>query len=178
MDPTRVLIVYYSRTGTTQQAALALREEIGCAVEVITDRTERTGVVGYLRSSLDALLGRTTPLAPMSAELASYDLVLVGTPVWNASVSAPVRSWLVANRGRIPRVAFFLTHGGWRGARAFRQMETICGKTPVATLALRADEVASGAFAQRVRSFARAVVAAEAERGGAAPAERLTPSPA
>jgi flavodoxin len=165
MDPTRALIVYYSRTGATQQAALALREELGCQIEHLVDQTHRTGVVGYVRSSLDALLHRPAHLAPLGASPEDFELVIVGSPVWNASVSAPVRTWLTANRNRIQRIALFVTHGGWNGARAVRQMEEICGKRPVATLVLRADEIESGRFAPKIRSYAAAL------RSAPAPAE-------
>jgi flavodoxin len=56
MDPSRVLVVYYSRTGTTDTVARAIRHELGCEIEAIHDAKRRAGVVGYLRSGFVAAL--------------------------------------------------------------------------------------------------------------------------
>lgn len=157
MDPTRALVVCYSRTDTTWQVAHAIRKELGCDIERIVDTKPREGVVGYLRSGLDALFHRPTVLRPLTSELGNYDLVIVGTPIWNASVSAPVRAFLDANRDRMKEVAFFCTYGGRGSARALHQMEDICGQKPIMTLALRTDEVTRGGFDVKIRSFASAL---------------------
>ena len=160
MDPMRMLVVYYSRTGTTGTVARTLRDELGCEVEQIAERKERRGVLGYLRAGFDATFHRAAELRPMSTDPKDYDLVIVGTPIWNASVSAPVRAYLAANRERIPRVAFFCTHGGSGSARVLHQMEEICGQKPVSALVLRTDEVRRGSLAPKVRIFASTLTSA------------------
>lgn len=178
MDANRTLVVYYSRTGNTQDVARAIRDELGCEIERISDRERRRGVLGYLRSGLQAALRRPVELRPMSTNPRDYDLVIVGTPIWNASVSAPVRAYLKANRDSIPRVAFFCTYGGSPGsARALRQMGELCRKSPIATLALTEDEVHSADVLAVVRSFTAALkTIAPAER--AATIVNLIPAPA
>ena len=172
MDPTRVLVVYYSRTGTTDIVARAIREELGCEIEAIHDAKNRRGVLGYLRSSIDAALHRRARLLAMSSEPQDYDLLIVGTPIWNTSVCAPVRTYLFANRERIRRVAFFCTHRGGDTSWVMREMAEICEQCPVATLVLDADEVRGGRLAPKVRRFAFAVRAsmnaAETRRRGVA----------
>lgn len=179
MDPTRTLVVFYSRTGTTELAARAIREELGCAIEAIHDRKNRGGIVGYFRSSFDAMFHRPATIHAMSSNAKDYDLVLVGTPIWNASVSAPVRTFLSENRGRIRKVAFFCTHRGSGSARVLRQMEEICGKHPVVTLVLRTEEVRHDAYAAKVRTFAAALDTPVSSRGAAQRAKlHLVPAPA
>ncbi len=46
MDPTRTLVVLYLRTGTTGIVARAFRDELGCEIEAIRDRTSREGSLG------------------------------------------------------------------------------------------------------------------------------------
>lgn len=154
----RTLVVFYSRTGTTQNLAHAIREELGCDIDVIREDQRRSGVLGYLRSALDSTLQRPTALRRMTRDVSAYDLVIVGTPVWTASVSAPVRTYLEANRDRIRRVAFFCTHGGSGSARALRQMEQLCGRHPLVTMVLRTEEVRQDAFGAKVRAFASALM--------------------
>src|SRR5262245_61498729 len=110
MDANRTLIVYYSRTGTTRDMARAIRDELGCDIDRIADRKRRRGLIGWLRSSMDSAFAGHAVLQTMSTLASDYDLVIVGTPVWNASVATPVRAYLEANGDRIRRVAFFCSH--------------------------------------------------------------------
>ena len=162
MDPSRVLVVYYSRTGTTDTVARAIRHELGCEIEAIHDAKRRTGVLGYLRSGFDAALRRPAKLRAMSSDPDDYDLLIVGTPVWNATISAPVRTYLFANRERIRHVAFFCTHRGAGSRRVLEEMQELCVQPPIATVALRADEVRQSRFAPKVHGFVGAVDAAMA----------------
>lgn len=154
MDPKRTLVVYYSRTGTTHEVADAIRKELGCEIDRIADRTHRRGLIGYLRSGLEAALHRRPALAKMSTIPSDYDLVIVGTPIWNASVSAPVRAYLRENRDRIRNVAFFCSYGGSGSTRAFRQMQKVCGRAPLATLAVKAHEVHRPGLAEKIKGLA------------------------
>ena len=160
MDPSRVLVVYYSRTGTTDTVARAIRHELGCEIEAIHDAKRRAGVVGYLRSGFDAALRRGTKLRAMSSDPEDYDLVIVGTPVWNATTSAPVRTYLFANRERIRSVAFFCTYGRTGSERVLREMQELCVQPPLATIAVRSDEVSRELFASKIHGFASALDAA------------------
>jgi len=87
----------------------------------------------------------------------TYDLIVIGTPVWAWSVSSPVRAYLITNKAKLPEVAFFCTLGGAGGDRAFAQMEELVGKSPVGYLAITADKVASGAYNAEVAKFAEAL---------------------
>ena len=178
MSPMRVLVVFYSRTGTTRELARAIRDELGCEIERIADKRRRAGLLGYLRSGFDAALRRTTTLHPMNTDPGDFDLVLVGTPVWNGSVATPIRTYLATNRDRIRRVAFFCTYGGSGSARALRQMAALCRRPPVATLALRTKEVRRGPIAGQVREFASSLQAAPArEQAASGVPLHLEPAP-
>lgn len=180
MDSTRALVVYYSRTGHTKIVAENIARMLRCETEELVDRGQRKGLLGYLRASLDATLGRRADLAPTKLDPSAYDLVIVGTPIWNASVSSPVRTYLMAERGRIKRLALFCTHGGGGSTRVLRQIERIAGRKPIASLVLRAAEVERGGIESRVRSFVDAAQVGREEApstptpGGATPA----PTPA
>ncbi len=157
MGQKRVLVTYYSRTGTTRDVAFAIREELGCEIEPIVDRTDRQGLLGWLRSGYDATFARGAHLEPIRRTLEDYDLVVVGTPVWNASVSSPVRTFLHTHASSIRAVAFFCTYGGSGAARALLQMQEICGQTPIATFTVREDAVAHADFPSKVRAYAAAL---------------------
>lgn len=137
----RVLVVYYSRSGLTKQACEALAEDLRAAghevvTEELTDRTDRGGVLGFVRGGHDAMRKLTTEIEPVQADPTGFDLVVIGTPVWAGSCTPAVRTFCAQFAGRLPRVAFVATMGGRGDAGAFAAMQEACGQEPVATLTL------------------------------------------
>jgi flavodoxin len=149
----KTLVVYYSRTETTAELARAIAEATGAELEPLVDTVSRAGGRGFLRSLRDALSRRPTTIEPLHVDPAAYDLVVVGTPDWGGSVSAPVRTFLADNRGRLPTVAFFLTDGSADHEKVFREMAELAGCEPVARLGLPHDDVKRGEYADRVAAF-------------------------
>ncbi|SAL85952.1 flavodoxin [Caballeronia terrestris] len=88
----RVLIVYFSRTGATRRVAAALATTLHADVEEIIDRSDRSGTLGTLRCVLDSVMGRSASIEPMRHDLSAHHMVVIGTPVWAGRVSAPVRA--------------------------------------------------------------------------------------
>jgi hypothetical protein len=133
-----------------ERIALAL----GADLEPITDTRRRSGLIGYLRSGFQATTGRLATIAPITRDLTAYDLVVIGTPVWNAAVSSPIRTFLTAARSSIKRTAFFCTYGGRGAERAFEQMASVAGRMPVATLAVKETELEQAEVLTRIAQFA------------------------
>lgn len=166
----RVLVVYFSRTGNTRRLGEAIANVHGWDVEELFDTRDRTGLLGYLRCALDGTLARLTRVGALRKDPAAYDLVVVGTPVWNAAISAAARTFLVENRARLRDVALFVTHAGRGNRRALRQMEELVGRTPVGTLAVKEREVARGGHLARAARFADALRETLSLRRAGAPA--------
>ncbi|MGZ3693927.1 MAG: flavodoxin family protein [Bdellovibrionota bacterium] len=157
MQHQKTLIVYYSRSGTTRRVAQALQRKIGGDILEIGTKLYPEGVLGFLEAMLDAALGRAVPIVTPPARSDSYDLILLGTPVWGASLPSPMRTFLSRPLPRAKKVAFFLTYGGSGADRVFSQMEELCGKRPSQTLALKEADVHQRKYAEKVEEFARAV---------------------
>lgn len=153
----KCLVVFYSRTGTTRKVAEALAAELNCDCEEIVEPDSRRGVLGYMRSILEATQRRLVTIAAAKHDPSRYDLVAVGTPIWAWSISSPVRSYLAANAKALPQVAFFCTCGGAGDVRTFAQMQETCGKAPVGKFVLKAADVHSGKFHDALTSFAAAL---------------------
>ena len=140
----RTLVVYYSRTGTTERIARMLAAEFGADMERIRCPGCGPGGRGLLRTILIALGLIEPPISSAAYDPATYDLVLVGTPVWAWSAAAPVRLWLRREARNLPEYAIFATAGGSSFRRAFAAIETLAGKPPRATLGLSAEAICSG----------------------------------
>jgi len=155
MARSRFLIVYYSRSGTTRKVAEALAAALSCDIEEIVEPRGRAGPFGAMRSALEAILRRPAPIAATKLNPLSYDLVIVGTPVWAWSVSSPVRAFLAANKSRLPDVAFFCSLGNSGHESAFAQMRSLAGKTPRAKGVFVERDVKAGTFAPQLADFVK-----------------------
>ncbi|HEX7931623.1 MAG TPA: flavodoxin [Paraburkholderia sp.] len=154
MSKPRVLIVFFSRTGTTRLLAATLGSMVSADVMEISDGTERRGALGYLRCVIDSWRKRQAAIAPPALDASQYDLVVVGTPVWAGAVASPVRAYLAENRRKFRHIAFFCSLGG-RGAQAvFDEMRALSGHAPVAQCKVRASEVRHGTAAASLELFA------------------------
>jgi flavodoxin len=147
MSEAKVLVVYFSRTGTTRLLASTIARMLGADLEEICDCSDREGAGGYLRSLVDAIRKRPTEIVPAGLSVSAYDLVVIGSPVWAGSVSAPVRSYLIENRARLPQIAFFCSYGGRGADKALREMRQLVGKPPVAECKVTAAEAHRGTHA-------------------------------
>ena len=152
----RVLLVYFSRSGHTESVARRIAARCGADVEAIEDvpsAVGRSGVLGYVRSALEALLGVEPAIRRAQHPPKRYDLVIVGTPVWFWNMSSPVRSYLMRHRAEFQKVAFFCTLGGSGQDKVMTDLRQLCRKPPVATLALTAQQVEADEGAQAVAKF-------------------------
>jgi flavodoxin len=154
-DAMKTLVVYYSRTGTTKKAAEALAAELKCDVEEIFDIRDRKGPIGFLMAGRDAGAKNLTELRKTKSDLSQYGLVVVGTPIWAWNLSTPIRTYLTQNRASLKKVAFFCTQGSDGSEIAFREMASLCGTGPLATLALCSGDVWKGDFLGKIREFAK-----------------------
>ncbi|MEM2885773.1 MAG: flavodoxin [Thermoproteota archaeon] len=152
-----MLVVYYSRTGTTKKVAETIAQALGCDVEEVIDTKDRSGLIGWLRSGRDAASRKLTTIEKTKNRPETYDVVVIGTPVWNGKASTPIMTYVSQYKDLFKEVAFFCTHDG-SGEGALRDLETLCGKKPLATLALRRkQEVATGEYVGKAKRFASKV---------------------
>jgi len=157
----KTLIVYYSRTGITRQVARDLAERLGADLEEIQDTKRRGGPLGWLSGVRDALAKKVLPIGSLAHDPADYDRVLIGTPVWAGTMATAVRTFLADHGARLPETAFFCTLAGKNPAHTFEHMAAASGRTPLATIALRAKDVKAGRHVGAVNEFAAKLGAAE-----------------
>lgn len=157
MPASDTLVIYYSRTGTTAALATAIAKRMNADVERITDTFKRDGPVGFVRSLYDAVKRRGSTLNPLGVDPTQYRLVLIGTPDWGVSMAAPVRTFLTSYAGRLPRVAFFLTDGTSDHAAVFREMGTLVGAEPIASVGIPHDDVVANRYDAQVTTFVSAI---------------------
>lgn len=170
----KILVVAYSRTGTTAKIAAEIAQRSGADLEEIGDVRNRNGVFGYLRSTIEALRGALAPIRPPVRSWRNYDVIVIGTPVWAGHLSSPVRTYLSKQLEPGKRVAFFCTMGGRGAEKVFAELSELTQVTAVATLVLTDAQIAQRAYGDILDVFVKAI-AAKNEMPRAAVVEDLRP---
>jgi flavodoxin len=153
----RTLVVHFSRTGYTRKIAEEIAGRCGTDLDAIEDVRARAGIFGYLRSAREAYTKRPIEIRPAAKNPSDYDLVILGTPVWVSNVSSPMRAYLTAHGGGLKQVAVFCTQGGSGAEKVLSDMAELCGRKPVASLALNDGEIKRRSHAAKLDGFLAAL---------------------
>ena len=138
------LCVYYSRTGHTEKLMKEIAQELKCEIARLDDGVDRSGLKGWLRSGMQAMSRKLTPvkLPKTTLPLGMYDLVIIGTPVWAGRCSAPVRSFLIEYGEELRRTAYVITRSGEvRYEEVFDQMDLYVRSPRVSAVTIRPNTV-------------------------------------
>lgn len=164
----KVLIAYYSRTGTVRQAAQQLQQITGWPIGEVRDRRSRAGLVGELRCVLDAVFGRSAPYEFVGPAVEGFDRVVVLAPVWLDGLASPMRALLIdrcagdaAQPGRPVSLVCVMSRLG--AFRAADEITTIVGAAPAPVLALTQADVLSGQSRAALQALADEIAALDAE---------------
>lgn len=149
----KTLVIYYSRTGTTEKVAEHLAKELKCDIELLRDNTSRSGAVGYLRCGREAMKRLKPKIESIKSDLKKYDMVIIGTPIWSWNMSSLIRSFLHKHKENIKNSAFFCTMGGSGDEKAFKEMAEILEKSPKAKLTLLTKDVVNDNHMTRLQEF-------------------------
>ena len=149
----KILIAFYSRTGTCRKLAEAMRSQLSCDMEEIVDLKDRKGAIGFFVSCKDAALKHATEIKPPQKQPSDYDLVILGTPVWTGTISCAMRAYLTQFKDMFKSVAFFCTTRDSGIQSAFDNMQVLCGKAPIGTLGLKQKEVVKNLFSEKLSAF-------------------------
>ena len=147
------LIIFYSRTGTTKEVAELIAENLSSDIEEIFDEKKRSGSIGYMKAAKDAMRKKLATLKKYDKDPSSYDLTLIGTPIWAWNMSTPIRTYISENKNKFKNVAFFCTEGSNGGEKCFVNMSVMCDKEPVATLELNKNEIKESTHIKKIKEY-------------------------
>jgi len=151
----KALVVYFSRTGNTKKVAQKIKQNLKCDIEEIKDAVKRQGVMGYMKCGAHSSLKMCTKIHATKKDPSKYDIVIIGTPVWAFNMASPVRTYIMKNKKKFKKVAFFCTLGGKGSTKTFYEMGMKCKKTPKAKLKVLEKEVKTNKFATKVKEFCK-----------------------
>lgn len=150
----KILVAYYSLNGHARKIGGEIAKILKADVEEIKDTKERSNVISWQSSAFEDELHTPTKIQKPSKNSYDYDLVVIGTPIWDGLVP-PVKAYLSNNNFK--KVAFFSTFGA-AAEDAFYVMSSICKKKPIATLEIQDRQVFNDGGMGRIKIFCREVM--------------------
>ena len=114
----RVAIVYHSLSGNTRRVAKLLAgrlEGLGEMADLVEvhDLHQYSTLTAYMIGAPRAMRGEAAEVDPAEIDLAGYDVVVVGTPVWAFAPTPAANGGVAALRGADGKDAVvFVTSGG------------------------------------------------------------------
>ncbi len=153
-----MLIAFYSRTGNTKKIAELISNSLNCEYEEIIDVKKRTGfIIGFFRCGYAATREKLTTIKEGQKNPELYDLVILGTPIWNKRMTPAIRTYISDNKGKFKKVAFFCTEGGKGGSETFENMANLCDNEPLSTLEITKKEIKKSDHIDKINSFIREI---------------------
>jgi flavodoxin len=149
----KMLVLYYSRSGRSRTVAQAIAQKLKADIQEIIPLKGYKGLFGFIRGGYQATRGKTPAIKPLDKDLAAYDLVIFGTPIWGSRMASPLRTAITENKPKIKKYAFYCTAGGAGQEKAFADVRELIGLTPVAVMELQSLEVVKGKADEKINVF-------------------------
>lgn len=130
----KVLVVYFSHTGNTRTIAGYIHDTVK------SDLVEIETVDAYT-DDYDTLLAQVReevaaaycpPVTTNIEDIASYDVIFVGYPIWVETAAPPIRSFLTGHDLAGKTVVPFCTSGTSSAEASYRLVSSLCPRSTVA----------------------------------------------
>ena len=110
---TKMLVLYYSQTGNTKAVAEAIQAKTGADIEAVVSMNPYDGDYNStIQRCLNEMQAGTYPeIQPLNSNLAEYDVVFIGYPVWFGTYAPPIETLLNTADLKGKKVVPFCTFG-------------------------------------------------------------------
>lgn len=124
----RVLVLYYSRTGTTETLANAIYGIVGgdlLQIETVDpyDATFEETVALVEQQQAE---GYKPPLETEIRDLEQYDVIFLGSPIWYGNISLPIETFLTEYSVSGKTIVPFVTHNGGGPETSWETLKSYC----------------------------------------------------
>lgn len=143
------LVVFYSKNAHTKIIAKKVAAALGADMEEIVDLKDRSAIATWAKSAFNEELRTPTEIQTPKADVKQYDIVIVGTPIWDG-VTPAVRAYLASVKPK--KVAFFATFGA-SAEDACYEMEQIVGKKALAMMEIQDLQISRKEDEPRIKEF-------------------------
>ena len=118
----KILVAYYSKTGTTRKVAQAVIAEKNCDFDEV-HFDEKTKLIDYVRDPSE------------------YERVVLLAPVWAFSLAEPMKMYVAENKSKIKQYDLIVTCGAFGLRGCIKHCSSSIGKRPDNAVKLKAKDV-------------------------------------
>ena len=133
LNPTRILIVYLSRTNNTKTIAEIIQKNAGG--KLVTLELQKPYPENY-RATVEQVVhenetGYLPPLKTKIDSIQKYDVVFVGFPTWGMKLPPPMKSFLKQYNLSGKTIVPFNTNDGYGIGSSFETVKELCPKSKI-----------------------------------------------
>lgn len=147
----KVLVAYYSRTGSNKLVAEAIARKLKADIDEIISLKNYSGLIGWIRAGYNASKEKQVMINTQENP-ESYDLVIVGSPNWAGKMANPMLSYLSKNKFK--KIAFFSVCGSGQPQKTPKQLKDR-NLDPISMLFLKEKEVKDGTYHKKITDFCK-----------------------
>ncbi len=130
----KTAIVYYSLEGNTQYTANKIAELLKetCEIDIVRIEPEKSypnkGFKKFFWGGKSAVMAEMPTLQPYEFDVAQYDRIIFGTPVWASTFTPPIRTFINENPAvKEKQIAVFTCFSGGGADKALKKLKEYLG---------------------------------------------------
>ena len=155
----KVLIIYYSETGTTEKVANSLADTIK-NTGITVDIEKITPKEAYNQETMQDVVKKQftdkiyPEINPVNKNIADYNLIIIGTPAWFGQPAQPLIGYLQSQDFTGKKVAIYSTFGGNAGDVLKNTESYLKGATFLPGVTLKGEEVKADKYLEALKPWA------------------------
>lgn len=130
---TKTLVVYYSQTNTTRTVAQEIQSKLGADIAEIKVAGEYpTDFQATIQRWQEDMKNGVNPeIEPLGVNIADYDTIFIGYPIWGGTYAQPVASFIGANNFAGKVVFPFCTFGSGGRVSSTKQLAEVLSNATI-----------------------------------------------
>lgn len=104
------LVVYFSRMGYTKKVAYEIANKLSSAILELKTLENTNGTIGFWWCGRYGMHKWCMPIENIEVDLSKYKKIIIVSPIWVFSISAPIREFCYKYKENIPEVEYVFTH--------------------------------------------------------------------
>ncbi len=127
----KTCIIYHSYSGVTRRIAEKIRDACGGDLIEVTPKDQYSTLTAYSLGCIRARKEACDPITPDTIDVSSYDLIVIGTPVWAWKATPAINGAIAALKGCDGKSAVIFATCGSSAKDTLPIMKSALGKKGV-----------------------------------------------
>ena len=123
----KTIIVYYSLEGSTRKVAERLSEDLNAdLLELVPVKPVKNNGLKFMQGGGQVMFKKCPKLQAYNFNVADYDRVILGTPIWAGCFTPAIRTFLKENELQYKVSAVFTLSGSGKSEGCLKKLKKFC----------------------------------------------------